>query len=74
MQLILVILTLFRINVYEKLKQTKPGTHIKSMKFKLFNCDSNLCVINNLKVYPEKQSLLERIQDYYLLVIRCQIG
>ena len=27
------------------------------MEFKLFTCDSKLCVINNLKVYLEKQSV-----------------
>ena len=46
---------------------------MKSMEFKLFTCDSKLCVINNLKVHLEKQSLLEMMQDY-LLVIISQIG
>ena len=55
--------------VYEKLKQTKPETHMKPVEFKLFTCDLKLCVINNLKAYLEKQSLLERIQDYLLVII-----
>ena len=42
------------IPIYEKLKQTKPGTHMKPVEFKLFTCDLKLCVINNLKLYLEK--------------------
>ena len=36
------------IPIYEKLKQTKPGVHMKPMEFKLFTSDPKLCVINNL--------------------------
>ena len=46
---------------------------MRPMEFKLFTCDSKLCVINDLKVYLEKQSLLAMIQDY-LSVIISQIG
>ena len=46
---------------------------MRPMEFKLFTCDSKLCVIKYLKVYLEKQSLLEMIQDY-LSVIIIQIG
>ena len=46
---------------------------MRPMESELFTRDSKLCVINYLKVYLEKQSLLEMIQDY-LSVIISQIG
>ena len=54
------------IPIYEKLKQTKPGVHMKPMEFKLFTSDPKLCVINNLKVYLDKTESVRKDTQLFI--------
>ena len=41
------------------LKNTKPGTHIKPLKYFAFDEDEQLCVISNLNAYPSQDQTTE---------------
>jgi hypothetical protein len=42
------------IPLYSVLKQTRPGKHLKPLKFKVYTLDPKLCVVTNLSEYLKK--------------------
>ena len=44
----------YRITIDEKLKQTKPGRHLKPLELRVFEEDNKICVYEHLKEYLER--------------------
>ena len=57
------------IPIYDKIKQTKPGKHMKPMEFRVYLREPKLCIVENLKEYLKRPFLIERIMTYSLATI-----
>ena len=44
----------YRITIDEKLKQTKPGKHLKPLDLRIFHEDQGICVFRHLKEYLQR--------------------
>ena len=44
----------YRITIDEKLKQTKPGRHLKPLELRVFQEDQTICVFHHLKEYLQR--------------------
>ena len=54
--------------IIQKIKQSKPGTHIYPLSFKTYLKDTKLCVVANLKRYIElTQDLRSSVKLFYYI-------
>ena len=57
----------YRISVYEKLKQTKPGRHLEPIELLAFPEDKELCVLQHLREYIHRTDPLRKDHSQLLL-------
>ena len=57
------------IPIYDPLKQTKKGKHMKPLEFRIYKEDEKLCVIDNLLTYLSKT---EQYRSQYKLFLSYQ--
>ena len=58
------------IPLYEKLKQTRPGNHLKPLGFKPFHAEPKLCVIQNLIAYLNKTKQKRKDTQLFISYIK----
>ena len=54
------------IPIYDKLKQSKPGKHMKPMEFSVYLREPKLCIVDNLKEYLKKTSPYRKHYELFL--------
>ena len=58
------------IPIYENLKQSKPGKHLKPLEFTVYLTEPKLCVVSNLKEYLAKTFPLRKHPQLFLSYVK----
>ena len=54
------------IPIYDPIKQTRPGRHLKPLEFRVYLNDPKLCVVEHLKQYLLKTSLIRKHPQLFI--------
>ena len=54
------------IPIYSKIKQTRPGKHIKPLEFNVFTSEPKLCVVEHLTHYLAKTKMIRKSSALFL--------
>ena len=54
------------ISIFDKIKQTRPGKHMKPLEFRVYLREPKLCVVENLKEYLKKTQSYRKVYPLFI--------